>query len=367
MEECRAEKLLSEYYEEHPNARQYRIDCPICMECVPLDGHFVTTPCCGIYLCSDCSSATLNRDPCDCPFCRAPLRGPDASRNEMLEENIAKGKSWALWQKGNAFFLDGHYEKALKCFHRAYDGGFERSAQMISISYHCLLEEDTCAHDEHKRKALAWARKSAEMGFAIASDGQIIAYLGDDDDKALRWLTISAHIGDANAQSELSQWFSHGKRGVEKSLECALYWSKRASQGKSDDGIFYLGHVVWDLATEWYGGCSGYTGHEARCETFHLFRRAEGLGHSNAMEYIEKLKSGQEKFCSNALCGKEKTTARENVSRLLACGARSNGTAACSASLVTGRLATRTIAALGRTRNRVKSLNLCVKTITRTL
>ena len=308
VEERRAERLVSEYYEEHPNAHNYKLECPICMDIVPLTGNINMVACCGQIICYQCShDLFLKAKSNDCPFCRTP----NEESIDLFEEYVADGKPWALWQKANDYLQKGKAKKALGPLHRAFDGQFNRAAESLAMAYYEIVRQQKSGGDfESKRTALLCASRAVNEG-SIGSAGFIAAMMSENNAEAVKLMSIAAHIGWTSAQVMLGHWYYEGERGLEKSLELAKYWSEKAISN-GGDGLYDLAHATWDLAQQWYGGCSGYTGHEVRGECFDLFRKSAELGHRDALIQMHKMTESKGQRCSNASCGKNKDDCKGN-------------------------------------------------------
>ena len=310
VEERRAERLVSEYYEEHPNAHNYKLECPTCMGIVPLTANITMLSCCGKIICYQCSHELFVKAKSnDCPFCRTPTN--EESR-DLFEEHVADGKPWALWQKANDYLQKGKAKKALGPLHRAFDGHFNRAAESLAMAYFEIVRQQKSGGNcyETRRTALLWASRAVNDG-SIGSAGFIAAMMSDNDAEAVKLMSIAAHIGWTSAQVMLGHWYYEGERGLEKSLELAKYWSEKAISN-GGDGLYDLAHATWNLAQQWYGGCSGYTGHEVRGECFDLFRKSAELGHRGALIQMQKMAESKGQRCSNASCGKNKNDCKGN-------------------------------------------------------
>ena len=135
VEEQRAETLLVEYYEEHPNARENQLECPVCMDAINVCAGYKIIPCCGKFICNQCSGDLFQKAASDdCPFCRTP----NEDSIDVLEERVANDNPRALWQKANQYLRKKKIEKALVLLHRAFDGGFVRAADNLGFAYFSL-------------------------------------------------------------------------------------------------------------------------------------------------------------------------------------------------------------------------------------
>ena len=314
VEEQRTENLLAEYYEEHPNARDNQLECPVCMDAINLCARYMVIPCCGKFICNQCSNDLFQKaTSSDCPFCRTP----NEDSLDVLEERVANDNPRALWQKANRYVNKKKMEKALVLLHRAFDGGFLRAADSLGLAYYHLWNEDE-SNDTWRKNALSWSKRGFENG-SIADNGYYLGMVSYDNAEAVKCMTISASVGWIDAQLMLARWFYEGERGLEKSLESSRYWAQTARQNTDSIVMFFkgngqamydLGFVMWELAKQWYGGCSGFTGHEVRGEVFDCFRKSAEQKYDEAISSMEAMKKGQAKRCSNALCAipKEKCT-----------------------------------------------------------
>ena len=136
-----------------------------------------------------------------------------------------------------------------------------------------------------------------------------------DNAEAVKCMAISASVGWIDAQNTLAHWFYKGERGLEKSLESSRYWAETARRNTvsiasfshgNGQAMYELGFAMWELAKQWYGGCSGHTGHEVRGEVFDCFRKSAEQKYDGAISSMEAMKNGQTKRCSNVLCAMPK-------------------------------------------------------------
>lgn len=318
-EEKRGEKLLAEYYEQHPEAKKYLIECPLCMDVVPLVGSYAITPCCGIFLCGQCSTDLFSEKSknSDCAFCRtsSEILCDDAKNEELLEERIAEGKGWAMWQKGNSIMIRGRAfyednERALKMYQRAYEAGFERAAAEVARCYYHLWEHDNDRED-HRQNAIQWSKSAFKIG-GIAFGGYHLAKLCkyESESEALRWLSISAACGLSVAQVELGMWYQDGLHGLDKSSERAKYWFEKAvDQKENGKSFFALSSVVMEHAFDWYHNQFGYIESDVSNEVVRILRegaRSVSDGPMFCEGQLEILQKFKEAECSNCLCKKRK-------------------------------------------------------------
>ena len=326
LEERRGAKLLAEHYESNPNAGKFKQDCPICMEPIQ-EGNQTITSCCGAFKCRQCSKDLHSKKSKnnDCAFCRMSREEMNrpGRHEELIEENIAKGHAWALWQKGNMSMDHGwessqqridRYCKALQQYEKAYRSGFTRAAEELTKIFFSLWEEDE-KREEWRAKVIEWGNLGVEQG-SMANCPLYLSRVCDSDDEAVRLITISAADGFVDSQYELARWHREGMRGLEKSFERGRYWSKKASGQNDPEAFHQLAYMVMDLAESWYNGKPGFLDHDVRSEGIYLLRKAIALGHPTPTavhEEIQAVQTYEDGQCSNCRCKKMAKDCSGNV------------------------------------------------------
>lgn len=200
---------------------------------------------------------------------------------EILEKAAGKGHKMAQYQCGRIYlsmgeeeagntgkaFYDrayGWYEKAAEqglaeaqyqcgLFHAKGLGLYRKKDRMLSFSwyrkaaeqgmaeaqYQCglFLEQESARSD--RERAYGWYEKAAEQGHIKAQmrcaelccAGE---YVRKDKAKGFEWYRRAAEQGLAEAQLMMGQLYFKGEKPLARDLDQALYWAKKAAEGKAD-------------------------------------------------------------------------------------------------------------------------------------
>lgn len=197
----------------------------------------------------------------------------------------------ALYALGRAYESgkDGKrdYEKAVSCYRRAAELGHIEAQYHLGAAY-----EWGFGVKVNYEKAMYWYRKAAEQGDACGqyllavrickqSKGNEMEYL-----KAVEWYQKAAEQGYIPAQSALSEMYERGT-GVKQDYEKAVCWSQeayrltcQAAERGDSDAQYSLGSMyMWgrpglekdvQAAVKWY-------------------KKAAALGHKNAQFYLGEM------------------------------------------------------------------------------
>lgn len=137
------------------------------------------------------------------------------------------------FEKGEAFYKSGNYEKAISWYKKAAKKGYADAQNSLAYCYAHGKGISVCSYS----LAIPWYKKAAEQGHVEAQYNLGYCYaegkdVPQDYKQAVYWYKKAAEKGDADAQYDLGYCYAHGK-GVNKDYKQAIYWSeKSAKQGK---------------------------------------------------------------------------------------------------------------------------------------
>ncbi len=150
----------------------------------------------------------------------------------------------SLTKNGMKAYEEGKYEEAIKDFNKAIEKDPQKSAEaarMLGIIY-----SDTVAGVKNDKQALEYFTKAAELGDSIAM--YQVAYASDngigtlqDQDKAVKYYTMSADAGYPQAQAVAGWLYMRGYKGATKDEKKGAEYAKAASEAGNADGMAYLG------------------------------------------------------------------------------------------------------------------------------
>ncbi|MBO5122781.1 MAG: sel1 repeat family protein, partial [Oscillospiraceae bacterium] len=140
---------------------------------------------------------------------------------------------------GFDYYRKGEYEEAARLYRISADLGFFRAQYSLALLY-----SEGCGVEKNLAEAEKWAQKAADQGHESAaklvkelqekrsatSDALALGvnfYEQEDYEQAVHHFRTAANQGNTNAQSSLAVCYATGK-GVEKDLDTAELWAKRA-------------------------------------------------------------------------------------------------------------------------------------------
>lgn len=180
--------------------------CPLCTEKWNVNMSPMLWACCCKEICGRCAKKMTNES--SCPFCRAPLQGPNGQALTMLRKCVKNGNPVAIRELGRCYNQGAMNTKkdslvAAAFFKQAAELGDARAALHLGRLF---SQGDGVKHDE--KKAVAYYRMAADWGFADAQ-----CSLGDcfhkgegvakDDAEALRLFKLAADRGHTTSESNL--------------------------------------------------------------------------------------------------------------------------------------------------------------------
>ena len=107
--QARLDALIAKLEEELRDVELFgpleeREECPVCFVPMPLDlSHWSHPPCCSKIICHACARAAGARRQFNCAFCRAPVSGDEALRQQQLRKRIESGDTWAMYILANNY------------------------------------------------------------------------------------------------------------------------------------------------------------------------------------------------------------------------------------------------------------------------
>jgi TPR repeat protein len=259
LEEQRVQEVVSEWKRTAPelNIDNENLECPICLEYLPLDGttkspngefiYHKRAVCCGKRFCQPCEREFANtcrreqRDP-TCPLCRAPIVTTTFAN---LLYHAEKGKTWAQGTVGSAYRYGNNeapkdISKALSWHRRAAEKGNPHS-QMVLADIYVIGEEGV---PKSMKQAQKWFRAAAERGTETAQ------YLVGVMNRDVRYLTLAAAQGHTHAQCELGEVIRAERSTFpsEARTERAIYWFEKAAKRGHQESQILLSSTLLSLA-----------------------------------------------------------------------------------------------------------------------
>ena len=183
------------------------------------------------------------------------------------------------------------YNEALRCYEKALE-----IRKTLYGELHPEIAESLCgigyAYDmlNCHEEAVAWYRKAAEQGDAMAQCNLGISYdIGEgveqDYAMAVEWYRKAAEQGNTQAQCNLGVMYEFGQ-GVEQDYETAVEWYRKAAeqgdaQGQCNLGVMYeFGRGVeldYEVAVEWYRKAAEQGDPRGQCNLGVLYESGQGV------------------------------------------------------------------------------------------
>lgn len=111
--------------------------------------------------------------------------------------------------------------------------------------------------DVNKKSKIYWLTLAAKQDFAPAQFSLYYAYLKDDENTALRWLSMAADLEYPDAMTELAMFYAKGIYGYKQNIkEAADLYEKALSKQEGEnsfDTAFYLGEIYLGEKYDWGG------------------------------------------------------------------------------------------------------------------
>ena len=177
-----------------------------------------------------------------------------------------------LFKKGEKYYKEEEYSKALGWFKKAADKGNADAQSRLGRMYY----EGRGVTQDYP-KAMKWYRKAVDKG---DSNGMcnigVMYYEGQgvtkDYSEAMKWLRKAADMGNANAMNNLGYMYQSGQ-GVTKDYPEAMKWYRKAADMGNANAMYSLGYMYQ------YG--QGVT--EDYPEAMKWYRKAVDKGNANGM------------------------------------------------------------------------------------
>lgn len=162
-----------------------------------------------------------------------------------------------------------NYEKATYWYRKAAEQGDACGQYLLAVS----IYKQSKGNEREYLKAAEWYQKAAEQGYVPAQSALSRMYengvgVKQDYEKAVFWsheacrLTQqSAEQGDSDAQYRLGNMYTCGEPGLEKDVQTAVRWYKKAAALGHRDAQLHLGELYekgkdvtqdYGEAIEWY-------------------------------------------------------------------------------------------------------------------
>ncbi|KAJ1450512.1 hypothetical protein M885DRAFT_621580 [Pelagophyceae sp. CCMP2097] len=263
--------LLVKFNSANGDAPDWRSNCAICLDVLPIGGGQQTFySCCCKRICTECCAKCRQHDQ-RCPLCRAPTP-TSAEELRWLQKHVDKGNAEAQFVLGDAYSsgatgLKQSFKRAVQLYERAAAQGHAPAQNKLGQSYTAGLGVQI----DYKTAAL-WSRRAAEQGYPTGQYnlGQMFYHgkgVAQSYDEAARWWRLAAAQGHAHALFNLGACYGNGK-GVPRDLDEALRLYKRAAaKGYAGAAAVVAEHEAYIAATrpraaveDWNEG-----GHKAQC------------------------------------------------------------------------------------------------------
>ena len=329
--------------------------CPICLDTMPpltwQKLERARSPCCGMYMCPDCSKKPHNQK--KCPGCRCKLATTDEEEFQCYLKNANKsltGKQGPLVRRRTA---DAQYRLALKYllgegtqkdlteatrwFQAAAEQGHPWAMDECGK---CFEDGEGVAQDFSKAKS--WYERSialqqpqgyyrlgnmyfkargvpqnakegfrlmhiaAKMGYGDAQWYLAWAYrkgvgVDKNSDEDLKWRLRCAEQGDLDAQYSLG-WDYYTGTGVNKNLDEALKWCVCSAEQGVARAMALVAQIMLEIAHHEHG--TAHTpGASPIPRAAYWAKKAAKLGNENAVGLVQQIRSKESSHC--AACGKE--------------------------------------------------------------
>jgi TPR repeat protein len=271
----------------------------------------------------------LLEDSSKCPMCRHTFVSGDDQEIFQCVQSRAEQHGWD-WAQENlgVYYLHGrgvtaNAKEAVVWFQKASAQGNHRADFELGEIYNYGKGEVKRSPPEAAR----WYQKAADAGNALSqfSLGRMILIdrgegVPMDTIKGARLLTLAAEQDEPAAQCLLANCYEQG-RGVELSLDKAIYWNKKSADQGNVTAMYNYGVNLLDAAAAKYQGSQEVVGHSPIPETLYWVRKSIAAGLMEAKPLLEKLEKDMRARCANC---KKVTLELQNCARCKAvmyCGA----------------------------------------------
>ena len=206
----RAAELEDERLFNQGHERPERGFCPICTLPIPwpMGGHSSFNVCCMKLICKGCDWAAEKRGMHDCPFCRTPYPGNDASKLAMIQARVEKKDPAAIHHLGQKYYygelgLKKDLRKAVELWTEAAELGSLGALYHLGMVYY-----NGNGVQEDKAKGLEFFQKAAMQG-DVGSRYNLGSYeIGKGNhDRAVRHFLISAKMGDEDSIENIKEYY----------------------------------------------------------------------------------------------------------------------------------------------------------------
>lgn len=215
--------------------------------------------------------------------------GSDYYAQEIIERGLSESANFvALYNLGTYYAQNNDFAEANKYWSLASDAGSSQAAYRLQkyalaanqghAKAQYRLSEFVVGDDE---KAEYYLMMSAKQGYAKAQRDLAHLYAGHGlYVNAIKYWTQSAKAGDNESLYYLGQSYKHG-RGVEKSLEQALYYYELAADDGFTQAIYQQAKLLEETDRE---------------QAIELFELAGDEGHVSSLKRLSMLKDNKGEY-----------------------------------------------------------------------
>lgn len=161
---------------------------------------------------------------------------------KWYKKAAGQNSAYAMFVLGHIYCdCIGYKTKALYWFRKA--GQLGDSLSLWDLGY---MYNSGDGVTENEKKAVEYFKKSASLGCDIAKYSLGCAYINGtgiekDAKKGFELIKEAANNGESNAQLRLANAYSDGEECIEKNIDKAIFWYKKAAELNSSTAQFCLG------------------------------------------------------------------------------------------------------------------------------